>query len=79
MENITFYVGMAEWVSLMGSIVGIMVWFEHKFEKLERRMDEKFDKHEQRFEKHEQRFYDILKEIRDAKFEGFKAAFYKYN
>jgi hypothetical protein len=60
MENITFYVGMAEWVSLMGSIVGIMIWFEHKFEKLERRMDEKFDKHEQRF-------YDLLKEIRDKK------------
>lgn len=56
MENITFYIGMAEWVSLIGVFIGGIFWFDHKHARSEQRIDRLYEM-----------FYELLKEIRDKK------------
>jgi hypothetical protein len=55
-QEITFYIGMAEWLSLMGVFIGGLLWFDHKHSRSEQRIDRLYEM-----------FIELIKEGKERK------------
>jgi len=60
MEHMYFYVGVAEWIALVGSMLGLMFWFDHKYDRLDKKFDDKI-------ERLYQMYVEMMKELKDRK------------